>query len=80
MAEKLGKLKICDRCGEQIFLELTKTDTLDGGYTKVLNYECPPEGWQWHSETGQLCPHCNAEFLELVRKFKGDKDERVSQD
>ena len=78
MAEKTGILKICDRCGEQIFLELIEKEVLDCGITYRAEYEAPPKGWQWHADTGYLCPQCNAEYIELLRNFKGDKNEENS--
>lgn len=33
MSEAKGKLLVCDRCNDQIFLKLTGTENTDGGYT-----------------------------------------------
>ena len=45
MSEQIGKLLSCDRCGETIFLKWKGTRELDGGYSKVLDFEMPPKGW-----------------------------------
>lgn len=45
MASVNGKLVICDRCGEQVFLKCTGEGETDGGYTRWNNFEAPPEGW-----------------------------------
>lgn len=73
MAEKIGKMKICDRCGRKIFLELIKTDELDGGFTHVPKYEDTPEGWVRSYDLGMtLCPDCNDNYQFLIKTFKGE--------
>lgn len=69
MAEHLGKLIICDRCGKTQFLHHLKTETLDGGYTKVDKYDKRPDGWEYHSDTGLLCDECEKLYQELLNKF-----------
>ena len=53
MSEKVGKLVICDRCGQQIFLKYLKTEFLSGGYDYVNHFEKMPEGWEVRS--GMQC-------------------------
>lgn len=76
MAEQVGKLVSCDRCGKQIFLECVGEGERDGGFTRWNKFEAFPEGWDWHSETGQLCPECNNEYKALFNTFmtEGRKD------
>lgn len=70
MAEMNGKLIICDRCGETAFLKCAGEGELDGGYTRWNKFEPEPDGWDYHSEIGRLCPGCNQEYLQLLRIFK----------
>lgn len=61
MAEKVGKLVICDLCGYSEFVAYTKTDQYDGGFTNIDRYEPLSEGWQYSSDLGaKLCPSCSA--------------------
>lgn len=70
MGEKLGKLIICDRCGEMKFLQYTGKTELDGGFTRVNHFEGMPDGWNWHNhQIGLLCPNCNAEYTEFLERF-----------
>lgn len=39
MSEAKGKLLVCDRCNDQIFLKLTGTENTDGGYTVWDTFE-----------------------------------------
>lgn len=45
MAEHLGKMIECDRCGKTHFLNYTGTKTFDVGYTKVDQFDKNPDGW-----------------------------------
>lgn len=71
MSEEKGLLVTCDRenCGESIFLKLIGTKELDGGYTHCNQFEEKPEGWEYISSFGLLCPHCNKDAKELINKF-----------
>ena len=69
MAERLGKMIECDRCGKSYFLNYTGTDTLDGGYTKVDQFNKRPDGWEYHSDTGLLCDECEKLYQELLDEF-----------
>lgn len=74
MSEQIGKMITCDRCGKTVFLKYTGTTSLDGGYSKVDNFEKRPEGWEYHTnrELGLLCPECESDYQKMVRKFKQD--------
>ena len=69
MAEHLGKMIECDRCGKTHFLYYTGTKTLDGGYTKVDQFNKKPDGWEYHSDTGLLCDECEKLYQELLNEF-----------
>ena len=28
-----------------------------------------PDGWNWHSETGRLCPACESQYQEILNEF-----------
>lgn len=77
--EKKGKKLICDRCGEEIFLERLQDDTTDDGYAIFENYESKPEGWKtvYRSISGtdlaNLCPTCGSIFEDVLKHFwEGD--------
>ena len=69
MAEKKGKLVSCDRCGKEIFLECAGEGEADGGYTRWNKFEDFPNGWDWHNDTGRLCPSCNKLYKEMLEHF-----------
>lgn len=54
MSEVAGKIFSCNRCGDSIFIE-SNTNL------------CIPDGWEWHKETGHMCPECSAEWNNLWR-------------
>ena len=73
MAEKKGKLLICDKCSATVFLECTGENERDGGYTRWNTFEEPPEGWNYvrDCETlNRLCPKCFKKYQEIIRKFE----------
>ena len=43
MSEITGKLLICDRCGITTFLEYKGKTDLDGGFTRIHNFEDKPK-------------------------------------
>lgn len=69
MAQINGRLTICDRCGEKVFSKTNGEGELDGGFTRWNKFEPLPDGWEYHGETGQLCPKCNEEYMSLIEKF-----------
>ena len=75
MSEHLGKLIECDRCGKTHFLNYTSTKSLDGGYTKIDQFDKRPDGWTYHSETGLICDECEAAYQKVLDEFfeRGDR-------
>ena len=81
MSEQRGKLVMCDRCGESIFVkELVATEReTDGGFTRwnEYKYEDLPEGWssatfgRGFCENYKLCPHCYELFEKYRKMFFG---------
>lgn len=71
MSSQRGKLITCDRCGESTFVKYHKSSFMDGGYTEQEHYDPTPEGWEWESGVGHLCPSCNRLFKETMTKFLG---------
>lgn len=70
MAEHLGKMIECDRCGKTHFLYYTGTKSLDGGYTKVDQFGKSPDGWVYHSDDiGLLCDECEKAYQDLLDEF-----------
>ena len=70
MADIKGCKTICDCCGKETFRLYTGEEVLDGGYTRINNFEPLPNGWRSRSEIGMLCPDCNREFDILLEDFK----------
>ena len=60
---------VCDRCDKSVFLKKESVTTLDGGHTKIDNYEQATD-WKWFASTGDLCPECAKEWRELLEQFK----------
>lgn len=69
MSELKGKLLICDRCNDRIFLNLIKQANTDGGYTIWDVFEKPSDGWVYISGIGTLCPKCSGEYDDMIRRF-----------
>jgi hypothetical protein len=72
MADEKGLLRTCDRCGAVVFLKYQRTDTLDGGYTKMDVFEASPPGWDTckvGKEYATLCPACAERWQELSTAF-----------
>lgn len=71
MAEKLGKKVICDRCGKHIFLEYICAKSLDGGFTRVKDFEPIPDDWLHSFDLNmRLCNECTNEFKAMLERFK----------
>lgn len=66
---KIYKVTKCDRCGETVFLRYLSTKELDGGFTKIDEFEKLPDGWKNFYEIGMLCPECSRKFDELRKGF-----------
>lgn len=70
MSEFLGKTIVCDRCGKTHFLRYKKTDSFNGGYTNIDQFESMPEGWEQHyAIPGLLCEECEKEYADILKKF-----------
>ena len=71
MAEKIGKLLTCDRCGAETFVAKTGESETDGGFTRWDNYE-EAEGWHNERVDGmwmKLCPTCHKRFSDLCKTY-----------
>ena len=71
MAEHLGKLIECDRCGKTHFLNYTGTESYDCGYTKVDLFDKMPDGWRQHYDIGLLCNECEQAYQDMIDEFFG---------
>ena len=73
MSHQLGKLLHCDRpgCTAEIFLEYTKTEEMDGGFTKIDHFAKKPEGWTTAHELNcaDLCPECSRVYAAMKLRF-----------
>lgn len=69
MAQKVGKMIVCDRCGYSVFLECIGEGETDGGYTRWNKFEAAPKGWAYHLDTGTLCPKCNSFYTDIIKSF-----------
>ncbi len=75
MAEKNGRLYICDKCGETEFCECTGENERDGGYTRWNTFEPLSEGWSVTMDCEKihrLCPKCNKKYRELISAFESE--------
>lgn len=75
MADILGKIKICSRCGKQQFFKYIETVVADGGFgDRYAKFEDEEDfGWLWFSQFGDLCPECAREWKLMVRDFIGEE-------
>lgn len=71
--EVKGMLTTCDRCGVTCFRKCVGEGETDGGFTRWNKFEPYPDGWDYHSETGRLCPECNAEYIKFLNEFLGQE-------
>ena len=76
MSQENGRLTHCDRCGNTVFSKVTGEGETDGGFTRWDEFEPLPEGWDFHTETGMLCPMCNADYTRIINVFLGKVEER----
>lgn len=79
MGSKVGMLKTCDRCGEQIFLEYTGEAETDGGFTKYSTYDSMEPGWKTVNlntvpvVSALLCTKCMKELSATMVNFMEEK-------
>lgn len=78
MAGINGKLVSCDRCEKTVFVRCTGEGEADGGFTRWNTFEPLPDGWEYHSVVGQLCPECNKEYTSLIENFKKVSDKNAA--
>lgn len=72
-----GKLIICDRCGERVFLKTVGDGVADGGYTRWNKFEPKPDGWIYSRDLQKsLCPACNDKYQMLLESFITSKEIR----
>lgn len=71
MSKVNGQLRICDRCGSEIFLKCTGEGNTDGGYTRWNEFE-KAVGWNYLSTIGDLCPKCWDEYQERRKTFDAE--------
>lgn len=80
MAQKIGKILICDRCGDSVFLNCIGEGETDGGYTKWNKFEVAPDGWNRYLGIGILCPKCNSLYTDIVKSFMNKESIIVASD
>lgn len=68
-----GKLVICDRCGETVFLKYIKTEGGSNYGSDYDVYDNLPEDWLHETGIGYLCPHCANEFRKWITHFTNGK-------
>ena len=76
MAQKLGKLLTCDRCGITLFLEkkMDKTDYSDGYVSDLSEFEDAPDDWTRLRRANEkddvlLCSDCSRLFDKICNDF-----------
>ena len=76
MAEFIGKIIICDRCGKEARLKKLEEKARDGGFTRYDIFEPSPEGWETVADGYLLCDRCNKNYKSMIEGFmKGKKNE-----
>ena len=68
-----GKLVICSKCKDAIFLQRIGTKDLNGGYTQIDAYEELPDTWMYNNEIGYTCPACSKLFRDFILNTFGTK-------
>ena len=69
MSELIGKLIVCDRCGNSCFLKNIGEGEADGVFTRWNKFEPEPKGWGYSPRIGSLCPVCSSEYEKLIDNF-----------
>lgn len=70
MSETKGMMQTCDRCGEWVFLKCTGEGEADGGFTRWNKFEPAPDGWNYITGAGTVCPKCWKEYVALLKRYK----------
>jgi hypothetical protein len=80
MAEIKGKMMVCDRCGEELFIKEKCPNETDRAFSSQRFYDDVPSGWN-HQDVSKdckhsdvlLCPECNHLCESLLRDFMGGR-------
>lgn len=66
MAEWIGKIITCDRCGKKIKLKYLGDNDI------FKTFEDVPNDWKYHLDTGWLCPDCQEAYQNMISMFMVD--------
>lgn len=70
MSEWKGMIVTCDRCGKETRREWLSEKEMDGGFTRIQNFEPIAEGWEYEPVIeGHLCPFCHDAFEQILDEF-----------
>lgn len=64
-----GRKYICDRCAREIFCKCVGEKTVDGGFTRWIDFEPLPNGWEHKPIIGLLCCDCNNQYESMMKAF-----------
>lgn len=80
MSEWKGMITICDRCGAENRRSYTGRTEMDGGFTRINNFEALAEGWEMH-DGKMFCPDCEREYQQTLKAFMGhiERKEEVAE-
>lgn len=75
MAEVQGKMLICNRCEEKVFIKRMSSRIILNSHLET--FDDKPIGWYQMNEKTHFCPKCAVEYGELMRDFleKGNTEE-----
>lgn len=73
MAEFIGKIIICDRCGKEARLKKLEEKAMDGGFTRYDIFEPSPDGWEKVHDGYLLCPVCSNAYKSMIKGFMKGK-------
>lgn len=85
MSVTVGKLVVCDRCGESVFVKYKGNKTFDGGYSSAPEFEPIPKDWgvcypllDKSQASKMLCPDCAKKWKSQMNAFFGlvEKEEK----
>lgn len=81
MSRREGELTVCERCGEQLFVEKEGEIIQDGGFSITSKLKERPKGWELVPGPGgkgywDVCPKCYERYLILLGGFWGNKERK----
>ena len=81
MSRREGELTVCERCGEQLFVEKEGEIIQDGGFSITSKLKERPKGWELVTGPGgkgylDVCPKCYERYLILLGGFWGNKERK----